>query len=46
MHSLHLLFTLSPGNVESFVLLLDAGDLPLHFLDPLVVGLLLTLVIL
>lgn len=46
MHSLHLLFTLSPGNVESLVLLLDAGDLPLHFLDPLVVGLLLTLVIL
>jgi len=46
MHSLHLLLALCPGNVESFVLLLDAGHLPLHFLNPLIVGLLLTLVIL
>ena len=46
MHGLNLLLTLGAGNVQRFVLLLDAGDFALNLLYPLVVGLLLSLVVL
>ena len=46
MHGLDLLFAFGASDVEGLVLLLDAGDFAFHFLYPLVVGLLLTLVVL
>ena len=45
MHGLHLLLTLSAGNVKSLILLLDAGYFTLHLLHPLIMGLLLALVV-
>jgi len=46
VHGLHLLLALGASDVQRLVLLLDAGDFMFHFLHPLVVSLLLTLVIL
>ncbi len=45
MHGLNLLFTLSSGNVQSLVLLLNARDFAFDFLNPVLVGLLLSLVV-
>ena len=46
VHGFFLLCALGASENQQIVLLLDAGDFMFHFLHPLVVGLLLTLVIL
>ena len=46
VHGLNLLFTLSSGDVERLVLLLNAAHFALHLLNPLVVSLLLALMVL
>jgi len=45
VHGLNLLFTLSSGDVECLVLLLDAADFALDLLNPVLVGLLLAFVV-
>lgn len=45
VHGLNLLFTLSSGDVERLVLLLDAADFALDLLNPVLVGLLLAFVV-
>lgn len=45
VHGLNLLLTLSSGDVERLVLLLDAADFALDLLNPVLVGLLLAFVV-
>jgi len=45
VHSLHLLFTLSSGDVKSLVLLLDARDFAFDFLYPVFMSLLLSFMV-